>query len=321
MNETHMISNVEKRKKLAAMLRGNDAMKNDMFIKLNRIALISIAVAALMACSPLTAFAAVSSALPADTSTKVIYNGNGTTKSVTVQNADNLDTFKDLMPNGTTKPQNIVIQNKSAKKMQVYFRAVPTADNTNNETSQLLLNTLNLKITFKMDNNTAPQTLYEGLASGKTGATTVKDIVTNPISLGYVYENSDSGVISATLSAPETMGNQFHLSSAKIIWEIQFELANPTNPGGNSGGGGGTISEVSSQPTENIDTESTPKIAPASSSPATETIVNGDVPLSKPPKTGENAILPFSLLAIAVVAGLVFVITKRKMKADSSKKS
>ena len=54
----HIMSNVEKRKKLAAMLRGNDAMKNNMFIKLNRIALISIAVATLMACSSLTAFAA-----------------------------------------------------------------------------------------------------------------------------------------------------------------------------------------------------------------------------------------------------------------------
>jgi lipopolysaccharide/colanic/teichoic acid biosynthesis glycosyltransferase len=77
-----IMCNVEKREKLAAMLRGNDAMKNIISKKVNRIALISIAAAALMVCSPLTVFAANSSAN--DTKTKVIYTGDGTTKSVEV---------------------------------------------------------------------------------------------------------------------------------------------------------------------------------------------------------------------------------------------
>ncbi len=297
-------------------------MKNNMFRKLNRIALISIAVAALMACSSLTAFAAESTP-PADTRTKVVYNGSGAAKAVTVENANDLNTFKNLMPNGTTNPQDIIIQNKSGQKMQVYFRAVPTADGADKGVIKSLLNTLTLKITFKMDGKSAEQVLYDGPASGKTSD---KDIISAPISLGYVYENSDSGVISATLKAPETMDNQFQRASAKITWVIQFELSDPYNPGGHDhghggGGGGGTIPDESSQPPEIIGAESTPQGGPASSALVEEAIVNEKVPLSKPPKTGENATSTWAVLAVALTACLVFIITRRKLKTDSSSKN
>lgn len=293
-------------------------MKNNMFIKLNRIALISIAVAALMACSSLTAFAA--QATPSSETpppVMVTYNGNGTT--VAVENAYNLNTFKDLMPNSTTKAQAIVIRNNSSKQMQAYFKAVPAAADSNTEITSSLLDTLILKVTFLKEGASTEQVLYEGPASGKTKTAPVQDIVSAPISLGYLYGNSTSGVISATLTAPETMGNQFQLASAKITWEFQFQGADPSSSGG--GGGGGTVSDTSSQPAESIGTESTPQAGPVSSTPATETIVNGDVPLSNPPKTGENAALQWSILAVALTAGFVFVITKRKMKTDSSRKS
>ncbi len=315
----HIMSNVEKRKKLAAMLRGNDAMKNNMFIKLNRIALISIAVAALMACSSLTAFAA--QATPSSETpppVMVTYNGNGTT--VAVENAYNLNTFKDLMPNSTTKAQAIVIRNNSSKQMQAYFKAVPAAADSNTEITSSLLDTLILKVTFVKEGTTTEQVLYEGPASGKTQTTPVQDIVTAPISLGYLYGNSTSGVISATLTAPETMGNQFQLASAKITWEFQFQGANPSSSGGGGGGGGGgTVSDTSSQPPESIGTESTPQGGPVSSAPAPETIVNGDVPLSNPPKTGENPALQWGIVALAVTAGFILVMTKRKIRIDSNK--
>jgi LPXTG-motif cell wall-anchored protein len=300
------------------MLRGNDAMKNNK-LKLNRIALISIAIAAIMVFSPLTAFAAES--IPgAQTALKVIYNGNGTTKSISVQNAENLDTFKNLMPNGTTNPQNIMIQNKSNKRMQVYFKALPIADQADKEISQKLLDTLQLKITFKMDDAAQVRTLYDGLLSGKAGSTQTKDIVSAPISLGYVYQNSDSGILSATLTAPETMGNEFKLAHAKIMWEIQFQLDNSATSGGGGGGtgGGNPVSEASSRPIESIDADSTPRVGPSSS--ATEIIDNEDVPLSKPPKTGENSMAPWMILIVAVAAVLVFIVVKRNMKANVNKK-
>jgi len=293
-------------------------MKNSKYKKANRIALISIAVATLMACSSLTAFAASVASSSVDTTTTVIYTGNGTTQTIAVENADNLDAFNHLMPNGTTKPQDITIQNNSNKKMQVYFKAVPSGEE---EISQKLLETLTLKITFKMDDSTSENLLYDGPASGKM---TGNDIVTNQISMGYVYARSTTGKISATLTAPETMGNEFQDASAKINWVIQFELSGGGSNGGGGGGGGGdnsgTISTVSSQPTEIIGTHSTPQGGPTSSV-AGETIVNGDIPLSKPPKTGDNQTLPWIILAVALVACLVFVVTRQKLKVDTRSKN
>lgn len=292
-------------------------------LKTNRIALILILIAVSFAFNPLTAFAAQSGDV-ADV--KVIYSGNGTSQAVSLQNADNLDTFKNLMPNGSTKPQNIIIQNKSTKKMRVYFWANPTADANNKEISQKLLDTLELKITFQMDDSSGVMTLYDGPLSGKAGKTKTKDIVSAPISLGYVYQNSQSGLITATLTAPETMGNEFKLAQASVQWQIQFELENSASSGGGTGGGGtgsggNVVSEASSRPVESIDGDSTPMIGPTSSVIPTEKIDNEDVPLSKPPKTGENTTAPWIIFAVAVLALLVFVFVKRKMRINPQHKN
>ena len=309
--------NVEKRKKLAAMLRGNDAMKNYKMVKLNRIALISIAAAALMACSSVTAFAADSSTLSADTSTRVIYTGNGTTTTtVEVKNADDLDTFKNLMPGDSTNPQNIIIENQSSQNMRVYFNAEPT-----DLSAQNVLDALQLKITFKMDDKSTPLTLYDGPASGKAGnaAGTASDIVTKQ-SLGYVYGKSTSGVLSATLTAPETMDNQYQLAKANIKWVFQFELADPISslPHNNGGGGGGNT--IQPTPLESIGTESVPQAEPTVSSAAPEEIANEDVPLSNPPKTGQDATVIWIVLALAISALIVFTITRIKMKHTAQPK-
>ena len=310
--------NVEKRKKLAAMLRGNDAMKNYKMVKLNRIALISIAAAALMACSSVTAFAADSSTLSADTSTRVIYTGNGTTTTtVEVKNADDLDTFKNLMPGDSTNPQNIIIENQSSQNMRVYFNAEPT-----DLSAQNVLDALQLKITFKMDDKSTPLTLYDGPASGKAGnaAGTASDIVTKQ-SLGYVYGKSTSGVLSATLTAPETMDNQYQLAKANIKWVFQFELADPISSlPHNNGGGGGGGNTIQPTPLESIGTESVPQAEPTVSSAAPEEIANEDVPLSNPPKTGQDATVIWIVLALAISALIVFTITRIKMKHTAQPK-
>ncbi len=283
-------------------------MKNYKFIKLNRIALISIAAAALMACSSVTAFAAVSP-LPANTAAKVVYTGDGTTtKTVEVKNADNLGAFKNLMPGGTTNPQEITIENQSSQNMRVYFQAQPTET-----TSKKVLDALQMKITFKMDNSSATQTLYEGPASGKTGTTTVSDIVSTPISLGYVYGKSQSGVLSATLTAPETMNNQYQLAAADIKWIFQFELTDPVNslPHNNGGGNSTPIDTVSA---ESIGTDSSPQAGPTVSTSSPEEIPNDDVPLSKPPKTGEDATFLWVVIAAAAVACVVFVASRKKIR-------
>lgn len=287
-------------------------MKSNILLKLYRIALISIAVAALVACSSFTAFAAAT-ASPA----KVIYSGSTTSQSVSVTPTV-LNTFTNLMPGQTTDRQDIQIQNNSGQKIQVYFQAQPTAQNPDPATSKKLLDTLGLKITFKMDDNGTEQTLYEGPASGKTG---MKDIVTNPIALGYVYGNSTSGIISAALTCPASMDNQFQRAYAKIAWNIQFDVqsVSSTTPGGGGNGGGHGYAGGGTEPTaipenESISPDVTPQTGPDSStaSAAAETVGDDDVPLSNPPKTGENAIYLWIAAIAAVTAAVIFVIARKK---------
>lgn len=285
--------NVEKQKILAAMLRGNDAMKTIISQKAKRIALISIAVSVLMVCSPLTVFAANAP----DTRTKVVYTGDGTTKSVQVLNAENLDTFQNLMPGGSTKAQEIIIQNKAKQKMKVYFYAEPAVNGADAAQSKKLLDTLKLQITFKMDDSSAVKTLYEGPASGKNGAAAssmASDVTANPILLGYVYGNSESGVISAKLTAPETVDNELQGASAKIKWVMQFELLDPV-----------VISD-----------NSVPLTPPASNVPENPT------PLS-PPATGDTRTSSYVWISAAVIvlaSSVVLVMRLQNKKNQNSQK-
>lgn len=297
--------------------------------KVNRIALISVAAAVLLAGSPVTAFAAE------QTPVKVTYTGNGATQTVLVENADNLDAFTGLMPSGSTKPQEFVIQNNSAKQMRVYFQAQPGAVPVGKaDTAQKLLDTLQLNITFKMDDNSAVQTLYSGPASGKTGSketdakekTVSQDIATSEIPLGFVYGNSQSGKLTATLTAPETMGNEFQDAAAQIKWDFQFELADsPSSGGGNSGGGdhhhdgGSGIEAASIVLPESIPEESTPQVGVSSSSSSSvkpsEPIPEEGTPLSKPPKTGETPVVLYLAVILALIACVVFVAAHKKSKS------
>ena len=271
-------------------------MKNIISKKGKRIALISIAAAALMVCSPLTAFAANTTS---DTRTKVVYAGDGTTKTVQVLNADNLDTFMNLMPGGTTKAQQITIQNKCSQKMKVYFLAEPTAEDA--AISPKLLEKLQLQVTFKMDDNSASKVLYNGPASGKTAAaasSALTNDVTDSILLGYVYGNSESGLISATLTAPEDMDNQYQAAKANIKWVMQFELLEP----------------------EVISDNSVPLVNPSSKVPDKPTVISENpIPLS--PVTGDTQTRTYVwiLAAVIVVAVCVIAVMRIQNRKSSSK--
>ncbi|HEX3037778.1 MAG TPA: hypothetical protein VHO94_02140 [Oscillospiraceae bacterium] len=269
-------------------------MKNMISKKKKRIALISIAAAALMVCSPLTVFAANTTS---DTRTKVVYAGDGTTKTVQVLNADNLDTFMNLMPGDTTKAQQITIQNKCSQKMKVYFHAEPTGT-AEAAISQKLLDKLQLQITFKMDDNSAAKVLYNGPASGKTGTTAssaVTNDVTNQILLGYVYGNAESGLISATLTAPEDMDNQYQAAKANIKWVMQFELLEP----------------------EVVSENSVPLVNPPSNGPDKPTVVSENpIPLS--PVTGDTQTRTYVWILAAVILVAVCVIAVMRIQNRKS---
>lgn len=285
-------------------------MKKFTIKKLNRIALTSFVAAAFLACNALTAYAASA----ADTRTMVVYTGGGTSSSVDVINADNLDAFKDLMPGGTTKPQNITIANKDSQKVRVYFQAQPSDSSGKN-----VLQALQLKVTFKLDDSSGEQVLYEGPASGTSGKAAdpansadkhVTD-ATKQIPLGFIYGNTETGVISATLTAPETMGNEYQNAQADIKWIFQFEADStgsiPHNGGGGGGGGGGGTNIA----TESIAENPTPQAGPSS---APEEIPNEDIPLSNPPKTGQNPATLWGAAALAAAACAVFALTRKKIR-------
>lgn len=298
-------------------------MKISSMKKSKRIALISIAAALIAVCSPVSAFADGPVA-------KVIYTGNGTTSAVDVPDVGTLDAFEGLMPNGPAKSQDIEIWNNSNKRMMVYFQAIPS----NASSAVDLLNELDLTVTFKMDDDSQTQILYSGKASGNKSnpvdpsnshqVTNILAASTAKIPLGYVDKNSQSGKITATLSAPETMDNTFADASAAIKWVFQFQLADPTHNGGGGGGGGGGANApgntvISSlPPVESLAPESIPQGGPASSSPTSspESIPNESVPLSKPPKTGETPIYLWIVLVAALVACAVFVAARGKTKSS-----
>ncbi|HEX3039236.1 MAG TPA: hypothetical protein VHP54_02945 [Caproiciproducens sp.] len=282
-------------------------MKKFNLKKLNRIALISFVAAAFLACNSLTAYAALSP------QTRVVYTGGGTSSSIAVENAENLDAFKGLMPGGTTKPQNITIANRGSQNARVYFQAQPT-----DISGQNVLQALQLKVTFKMDDSSGEKILYEGPASGTSGKAAdsansqdkhVTD-ATKQIPLGFVYANSETGVISATLTAPETMGNEYRNAQASIKWILQFETDSISsiphnNNGGGDGGGGTNIA------TESIAENPTPQVGPSS---VPEEIPNEDIPLSNPPKTGQDPAILWGAAALAAAACAVFALTRRKIR-------
>lgn len=249
-------------------------MKSFIKQKLNRIALISLAASALVVGSSLNVFAADHQ--PAN----VTYNA--TSKAVEIQSGS-LDAFKNLMPGGKTAAQEIVIRNTDSKKINVYFKAEPSADTS---IAKELLDTLILEVNFKTDDNSAVRTLYKGPASGISESG--KNIVADKILLGYIKEKSESGFISATLEAPKTMGNKFSSAQTSIKWVLQFEVADPA--------------------VESIPPESTPLGGPSA-------VPTDNSDLTKPPKTGHDANYLWVVLVAALSACVVIVAVRGKVAA------
>ncbi|NLJ32076.1 MAG: hypothetical protein GX424_10835 [Clostridiales bacterium] len=274
---------------IAVMLKkGFDAMKYLNVKKSKRIALISLAASLLfMSAGPsLTSFAAVQNPV------YVTYNGTANT----LQAGDSGAIFQGLMPGGTSDQQNVVIRNQSSNKMRVYFQAQPGTDT---EKVKALLDTLVLNVTFKMDDGSSTKVLYQGPASGKTGTA---DIVTDQILLGTVNANSETGIISASIHAPETMGNEFASATANLQWVLQLEaVASPESIGEEST----PLVNPSSTPAESIGEESTPQASPTD--------------LTQPPKTGQDPRFIWIVLIAALVSVAAIVIVQGKRRSAQKK--
>lgn len=264
--------------------KGFDAMKYLKLKKMNRIALISLAASVLfLSAGPsLTSFAAAQSPV------YVTYNGSTNTLQADTPGA----LFKGLMPGGTSDPQNIVIRNQGGKKMNVYFQLQTDAGT---EQAKALLDRLDLTVTFQPESGAAAQTLYQGPAAGKAGTGLAADLVSNPILLGSVKANSETGAISAVIHAPAEMGNEYQSAAASLKWTVQLEaVASPTESIGEESS---PLVNPSSRPTESIGEESRPLSPPD---------------LTRPPKTGQDPqFLWFVLIAALVSIAVVIVVRER----------
>lgn len=158
----------------------------------------------------LTAVALFSLALAAGVSaleSKVVLDGTG--DLVTIPGDDLFTELKDMMP-GDVGTQTILIHNQYSKKVKLYLKTEVAGfmSQQDRERSERLLEELELKLTLSRSG--APEsTLYEGLASGPpTG---------REIALG-TYAKGAQGTITATLTVPAELGNEFQDAVGKVKW-------------------------------------------------------------------------------------------------------
>lgn len=157
---------------------------------------------------------------------KVVYEDNSN-KVVTLPGDDLFLNFKEIYP-GEIIEQNIQINNKSKKVIDLYLKA-EVADDEKFENKQLqdlseeLIGILSLKLTLKLENE-EEKIIYSGPASGITSEQ--EDVIgtmTEPILLGEFKKNSKATIV-AKLSVPESLGNKYQNSEAKVKWIFSCDV-------------------------------------------------------------------------------------------------
>lgn len=142
---------------------------------------------------------------------KVVLDGTG--DIVFVPENDLFTGLKNLMP-GDTESQIITIGNDYRKKVRLYLRVEP-ADfpfTQARELSQKLLDELDLTLTLSRSGAKDAE-LYHGPASGGPE----KDIALGTFSKGA------QATLTATVTVPETLGNEFQDAAGKVKWVFYCE--------------------------------------------------------------------------------------------------
>lgn len=157
----------------------------------------------------LTAVALFGLGLAADVSaleSQVVLKDTG--NLVTTPGDDLFTELKDMMP-GDVGTQTILIHNQYYKKVRLYLKTEAAGSLLDGERklSAKLLDELELTLTLSRPGK-ADTTLYSGPASGDPD----KEIV-----LG-TYAKGDKATITATLTVPETLGNEFQDAVGKVKW-------------------------------------------------------------------------------------------------------
>ena len=138
---------------------------------------------------------------------KVVLDGTG--NLVTIPGDDLFTELKDMMP-GDVGTQDILIHNQLNKKVKLYLKTEVAGFLTpqERERSERLLDALEIKLTLSRAGSPII-TLYEGPASGPP--------IGKEIALG-TYSKGAQATITATLTVPAELGNEFQDAAGKVKW-------------------------------------------------------------------------------------------------------
>lgn len=124
----------------------------------------------------------------------------------TPENKDLFTNFKKIVP-GDELTQDIIVKNSYKEKVKIYMRAEPVS-----EQDAAFLSELNMKVELKSGDQV--NALYNGSAAELISAS---GSLKEDVLLGEFPANANC-TITATLSAPLDMGNEFQAASGDIVW-------------------------------------------------------------------------------------------------------
>ncbi len=149
---------------------------------------------------------------------KVVLEGTG--DLVSIPGNDLFTELKDMMP-GDVGTQEILLHNEYNKRVRLYLKteAANFLSQEKREISERLLDAMTLKLVLKAPGG-QESVLYEGKASGPEAG--------KEISLG-TYSKGAKGTITATLTIPATLGNEFQDAQGKVKWTFYCKEVTSTS--------------------------------------------------------------------------------------------
>ncbi len=149
---------------------------------------------------------------------------DGTGNLVTIPGDDLFSELKDLMP-GAVGTQTININNKNSRTVDIYLKTAAADFLTEEQQaqSQALLENLTLTLVLKKPGGST-STLYSGPATGPQSGKT--------ISLGK-YRKNQAGTITATLTVPSELDNEFQNAVGKTKWIFSCVQRDDSSSGSN----------------------------------------------------------------------------------------
>ncbi len=188
--------------------------------KFRRIAAISLTVVMLLGCSAINVFAVDSPEEAAPDRTVTYSGGAGEQAALEISQEDFFANSKDLMPGEPGREQTVRIENKGSEKVQVWLKSQAVEELTQQQ--QELLESLPMQIVAHTPDG--EKTIYDGVAAGFAAENGTGDLTAENrgITLGWL-EAGHYATLDITISAPQTLGNDFQNMTSMVDWVFVVE--------------------------------------------------------------------------------------------------